>query len=173
MKFSQVKTVEFIPQVSPQTADDKIRRIPICNETNEATEWFMSSISSVFMPANYRRPIEEDSGPANNDLKSIGTALSYGNLSLAQNALHTLEQSWSARSISDGVQPFGRNMNANANYQNLTRAIQSGDLSAAQQAFTNLESALKNHKVDEQSGSSAGKASSLSAKDGIALNALA
>jgi outer membrane protein assembly factor BamD (BamD/ComL family) len=40
-------------------------------------------------------------------------------------------------------QPFGKNSQANTAYQNLTSALQSGNLSTAQQAFASLQNDLK------------------------------
>jgi hypothetical protein len=71
------------------------------------------------------------SGLATQDLRSIGSALQTGNLSSALSKLTSIQTS-----------SFADNTQASSAYQNLVEALQSGNLLAAQQAYTALNGYL-------------------------------
>ncbi|HTI98832.1 MAG TPA: hypothetical protein VL527_08000, partial [Dongiaceae bacterium] len=105
----------------------------------------MSSISSISSSTNLYQP-NNDFAKRFQDFKALGTALQSGDLSSAQSALANLQQTVSGNSstsTTSASQPFGKNSQANSDFQTLTSALQSGDLSGAQQAFTSLQSDLK------------------------------
>ena len=83
------------------------------------------------------------------DFQAIGTALQSGNLASAQGALNSFQQYLQANSPASSAQspssaqPFGKNGQANNDYQNLVSALQSGNLTSAQQAYSSLQTDLK------------------------------
>ena len=81
--------------------------------------------------------------------KAIGTALQAGNLAGAKNAVSSFDQALHVASATPPTQPFGKNTQANIDYQNLTSDLQTGNLSSAQNAFVSLQndltSASKSH----------------------------
>ena len=108
----------------------------------------MSSISSVnaatepsqtTTPSGFRQIVE--------GIEVIGRALQSGDVSSAKNALTALQQALQASAQSSlqnaTSQLFGKNSQANTDYKNLTHALQSGDLSTAQQAYASLQNDLK------------------------------
>lgn len=76
-------------------------------------------------------PIQTSAGQSTANLQDVHSALQSGNLSSALSELTSLQTS-----------SFGSNSQANAAYQSLVTALQSGDSSTAQQAFAVLEAAL-------------------------------
>jgi len=108
----------------------------------------MSSISSVNSTANPTPPANQANfAQVVKNFQAIGSALQSGNLSSAQSALAAFQKALPANSQANAQtatdQPFGKNTQANTAYQNLTSALQSGNLSTAQQAFASLQNDLK------------------------------
>lgn len=119
------------------------------------------SISGVTSTANlnqaaYTSPFAQ----AKQDMQALGTALSSGNLSDAQNAFAQLQQnlpSSSSTSTSQNTDSVGQAI------QNIGSALQSGNITDAQQAFAKLQSATKgagkghhhHHKAGASQGGSA------------------
>jgi hypothetical protein len=104
----------------------------------------MNSISSVSATTTpYQPSSQADFSTSIQDFNAIGSALQSGDLSNAQTAVATFQQSLQANSQTSTDQPFGKNSKANNDFQSLTRAIQSGDVAAAQKAFSNLQTDLK------------------------------
>ena len=85
------------------------------------------------------------------NFQAIGSALASGDVATAQTALASFQQALqgnpqgsaqgSAQKASS--QPFGKDSQANTDYQNLTSALQSGNLSTAQKAYASLQNDLK------------------------------
>lgn len=104
----------------------------------------MSSISDVTSTTNsYETTNQSSLAQFIQDLNSIGTALQSGNVSAAQTALTTFQQDFTDNSQTSANQPFGRNSQANKDYQSMVSALNSGDVSDAQKAFANLQNDLK------------------------------
>lgn len=131
----------------------------------------MSSISSVTSATNLYQP-SNDFAKRFQDFKALGTALQSGDLSSAQSALANFQQTVSGNastSTTAASQPFGKNSQANSDFQTLTSALQSGDMTGAQQAFTSLQSDLKaahkghHHHHDQDGGSTSAPSASSSA----------
>ena len=74
---------------------------------------------------------------------AVGSALQSGDLATAQSALTTFQQALPGSSSTSASQPFGKNSQANTDYQSLTSSLQSGNLAGAQKAFTSLQKDLK------------------------------
>jgi hypothetical protein len=116
----------------------------------------MSSISSVSsstspnvtQPAN-RNPFAQ----IGSDFLAIGSALQSGTLTDAQNALATFQQSVSNNLQNTATQLFSGNSQASTAYQNLVNALNSGDSSGAQQAYSNLLATLKNSSSTQATSS--------------------
>lgn len=117
----------------------------------------MSSISSVSSTTNPYQPTAQNSmSQVLQDFNAVGSALQSGNVSTAQSALAAFQQDLQSNSQTSANQPFGKNTQANTNYQSLTTALQSGDLSAAQKAFASIQTDLKaSHKGHHHHGSGA------------------
>jgi outer membrane protein assembly factor BamD (BamD/ComL family) len=109
----------------------------------------MSSISSVNSTTNPNQTTNQQSGYTQiaQNFQAIGSSLQSGDLSSAQSALAALQQALQGNSQSNSQtsssQPFGKNSQANKDYQNLTSALQSGNLSTAQKAYASLQNDLK------------------------------
>ena len=106
---------------------------------------FMSSISSVSSATTpYNQTTNQGGfGQLVQNFNAIGSALQSGDLSTAQSALTTFQQSLQGGSQTTASQPFGKNSQANTDYQSLTSSLQSGDLAGAQKAFASLQNDLK------------------------------
>ncbi|MCE0482884.1 MAG: hypothetical protein LV479_01445 [Methylacidiphilales bacterium] len=121
----------------------------------------MNTISSISSATNlYQTSTQNGASSVFQDLKSLGTALQSGDLSGAQSALATFQQDLQGTSQGNSStstsQPFGTNNKANADFQTLSNALQSGNLSTAQQAFSSLQADLKSgHKGHHHHASSA------------------
>jgi hypothetical protein len=108
----------------------------------------MSNISSV-NAADNPSPAPNPNGFAQivKSFQAIGSALQSGDVATAQSALTSFQQALQgnapANSQAATTQPFGKNSQANTDYQNLTSALKSGNLSTAQQAFSSLQNDLK------------------------------
>ena len=119
----------------------------------------VSAISSVTNPsqAAYTSPFAQ----ARQDMQALGTALSSGSLSDAQQAYSQLQQNLPSGGSAQGSQ---NSDSPGAALQSLGSALQSGNISDAQQAFAKLQSAKgagkghhHHHKGgDTQAGKSAG-----------------
>lgn len=104
----------------------------------------MSAISSLSPSTNtYATSSQNGLAQFIQDFNAIGSALQSGDVSGAQSALTTFQQSLPGSSTASANQPFGKNSQANTDYQNLTSALQSGHLSGAQQAFASLQKDLQ------------------------------
>jgi hypothetical protein len=82
------------------------------------------------------------------DFKALANALHSGNLTTAQSSFATWQQDFQANGSTNTqttqqTQPFGSNSQANTDFQALSSALQSGDLSSAQQAFASLQQDLQ------------------------------
>ena len=108
----------------------------------------MSSISSV-NSATTPIPTTNQNSFAQivKSFQAIGSALQSGDVATAQTALTNFQQALQGNSQANSQaatsQPFGKNTQANSDYQNLTSALKSGNLSTAQQAFSSLQNDLK------------------------------
>jgi hypothetical protein len=108
----------------------------------------MSSISSV-NSATTPIPTTNQNGFAQiaKSFQAIGSALQSGDVATAQTALTNFQQALQGMSQANSQaatnQPFGKNSQANTDYQNLTSALKSGDLSTAQKAYASLQNDLK------------------------------
>jgi hypothetical protein len=108
----------------------------------------MSSISSVDSTPNPPQTANQ-SGFAQiaKSFQAIGSALQSGDVSSAQSALAAFQQALQGNSQSNPQtatnQPFGKNSQANTDYQNLTSALQSGNLANAQKAYASLQNDLQ------------------------------
>lgn len=102
-----------------------------------------SSTSTLDQTANQSSAVSELA----QNFQAIGSALQSGNISTAQSALSGFQQSLQGNSqgstSSSASPPFGKNGQANADYQNLTTALKSGNLSTAQKAYASLKDDLK------------------------------
>jgi hypothetical protein len=82
------------------------------------------------------------------DFRSLDSALQSGDLSSAQNAFATWQQSLpssvapNSSLTTQQTGPFGQNSKANSDYQALGSALQSGDVAGAQKAFASLKQDL-------------------------------
>lgn len=109
----------------------------------------MNSISSInSATSSSRTAAHQRFAQVAKNFHAIGTALQAGDVSSAQSALKSFQQAVQTNSQSSSQQtatnqPFGKNSQANGDYQTLTTALQSGNLSTAQQAFTSLQTDLK------------------------------
>jgi DNA-binding FadR family transcriptional regulator len=95
------------------------------------TDLRTSPAPSSSAPKQTSAPSQTGSGNSADDLQGVGSALKSGNLLSALSALTSIQTS-----------SFGGNGQANAAYQSLVTALQSGNSSAAQQAFADLEAVL-------------------------------
>lgn len=106
----------------------------------------ISSVSSTTNPYAYQTTSQNSFSQIAQDFQAVGSALQSGDLSAAQSALTTFQQALqgsSSQSSNTNSQPFGKNSSANTDFQNLTSALQSGNLSGAQKAFASLQTDLK------------------------------
>ena len=108
----------------------------------------VGSISGVnSSPSAYPTTSQNGFGQIVANFQAIGSALQSGNVASAQCALTAFQQalqgSFQANSPTAATQPFGKNSQANTDFQNLTSALQSGNLSSAQQAYASLQNDLK------------------------------
>jgi len=108
----------------------------------------MSNISSVNSANNPIQPPNQDGfAQIVKSFQAIGSALQTGDVATAQSALTSFQQALQgnapANSQAATSQPFGKNSQANTDYQNLTSALKSGNLTTAQQAFSSLQNDLK------------------------------
>ena len=83
--------------------------------------------------------------------KSLAQALQSGDLQGAQQAFATIQSAWSARTdttqTSQNTQPTnGSNSTVQDAFNSLGKALQSGDLQGAQQAFGTLQSTFAAHR---------------------------
>jgi ribosomal protein S20 len=104
----------------------------------------MSSISGVSPVTNpYQTNDQAGYGQMVQNFNAIGSALQSGDLTTAQSALTAFQQALPGSSSTSTSQPFGKNSQANTDYQSLTSSLKSGDLASAQKAFTSLQKDLK------------------------------
>jgi hypothetical protein len=105
-----------------------------------------SPASAVTSPPTHTHANEIVAAKITYGLGVIGSKLKSGNLSAAQTAFSTYQQSV------EGNSPFGMNSQANTDYQNLMADLQSGDLSAAQKDFVRLQTDLQPEKDSTKIG---------------------
>jgi len=111
----------------------------------------MSTISSVSSTSDPTQTSSQgnqsDIAQLTKNFQAIGGALQSGDVSTAQEALAALQQAMQGGSQSNSQtsssQPFGKNTQANTDYQSLTSALQSGNVSDAQKAYASLQDDLK------------------------------
>jgi hypothetical protein len=106
----------------------------------------VSSVSSVTNPS--QNTIQSWYQQQYQDFNSLASALQSGNLSGAQIAFTAWQRDLQSIVPSNlqaafQNQPFGSNSQANSDFQALSSALQSGDVSAAQQAFASLKQDLQ------------------------------
>ena len=99
------------------------------------------SITSVSSATHARSPSVHEADLAQH-FKAIGTALQSGNLAGAKNAVSSFDQALQVASAASPAQPFGKNSQANTDYQNLTSDLQTGNLASAQKDFASLQNDL-------------------------------
>ena len=112
----------------------------------------ISGITSVTNPNQtaYTSPFAQ----AKQDMQALGTALSSGNLSDAQQAYAQLQQNLPAGATSQGSQ---NNDSTSGTLQSIGSSLQSGNISDAQQAFAKLQGmkgAGKGHHHHHKGGGS-------------------
>jgi hypothetical protein len=113
------------------------------------------TVSSVFSATSLYQPENQALFQQQaQDFNTLASALQSGNLSTAQSAFTSWQQDLTSiappnQQSTQQSQPFGSNSQANSDFQSLSSALQSGDISSAQQAFANL-------KQDLQSSGSSG-----------------
>jgi len=113
------------------------------------------------------------------DFEAVGTALQAGDLLTAKTAFTSFQKALQASEVS-ATQPFGQNSQANADYANLTKDLQTGDVANAQKAFASLHHDLKSihtaHRAHHTyanaagAGSSSASASIAKAVNGVTSN---
>jgi hypothetical protein len=82
--------------------------------------------------------------PVASDIKALQSALSQGNITVAQAAFATLQAALSSiPQTSSQAQQFTQNTQAGQAYDALRTALQKGNLSAAQSAYSAVQSSLK------------------------------
>jgi hypothetical protein len=131
------------------------------------------SISGVTSTANlnqaaYTSPFAQ----AKQDMQALGTALSSGNLSDAQNAFAQLQQNLPA---SSGTTTSQNSDSPGQAIQNIGSALQSGNITDAQQAFAKLQAATKgagkgHHHHHKAGASQGGGATAAASKAGTTQN---
>ena len=65
--------------------------------------------------------------------------------------MSNFEQAMQGASPTAITQPFGKNAQANNDFQNLTSDLQTGDLTSAQKAFASLQNDLKTASISAKS----------------------
>jgi hypothetical protein len=104
----------------------------------------MSAIASVPSAASpYPTASRSGLGAIGKDFHAVGKALQSGDVPSATNALAALQQKVQDQFQTSANQPFGNNSQANTDYQSLVGALQIGNLSTAQKAFSRLETDLE------------------------------
>lgn len=103
----------------------------------------VSSATSLYPPENQALFQQQAQ-----DFNTLASALQSGNLSTAQSAFTSWQQDLTSiappnQQSTQQSQPFGSNSQANSDFQSLSSALQSGDISSAQQAFANLKQDLQ------------------------------
>jgi hypothetical protein len=103
----------------------------------------VSSATSLYQPENQALFQQQAQ-----DFNTLASALQSGNLSTAQSAFTSWQQDLTSiappnQQSTQQSQPFGSNSQANSDFQSLSSALQSGDISSAQQAFANLKQDLQ------------------------------
>jgi hypothetical protein len=97
----------------------------------------ISGVSSASSAEIYQIADSGNSGVSTpQNLSALSGALESGDLSQAQSALTALSVSGTS------VQPFGNNVEADSDYDSVVGAVDSGNFSAAEVAFSNLQTAL-------------------------------
>jgi hypothetical protein len=113
----------------------------------------MSAIASVPLTASlYPRAPQSGLGPIGRDFQAVGKALQAGDAPSAATALASLQQNMQVHFQTTASQPFGDNSQANTDYQNLVGALQTGNLSTAQKAFSRLETDLQINPIPISNG---------------------
>jgi hypothetical protein len=100
------------------------------------------SISSVASATSHQAVELNQVNQAAKSFNAIGSALQSGDILNAQSALTTFQQALQNSTQAIEKQPFGKNAQANIDYQSLTSDLQSGNLAGAQKAFTSLQNDL-------------------------------
>jgi hypothetical protein len=107
------------------------------------------TVSSVFSATSLYQPENQALFQQQaQDFNTLASALQSGNLSTAQSAFTSWQQDLTSiappnQQSTQQSQPFGSNSQANSDFQSLSSALQSGDISSAQQAFANLKQDLQ------------------------------
>ena len=95
------------------------------------------NVTSIVNP--YRQISLNAANPSQSNLQSLASALQSGNLTAAQNAFATFEQSFSASNSQQGSSQSGQSSPVNSDIQTLSSALKSGNLTSAQSAFLQLQ----------------------------------
>jgi hypothetical protein len=107
------------------------------------------------------------------DFKSLEQALQAGNLAGAQQAFATLQQDspWVSRAVSGSATGnAGASAGAASPLQALSKALQAGDITAAQQAFSALQQAGKHHGHHHHASNAANGSSASTASASVGSN---
>jgi len=137
------------PQIYPKLlcpASD--RKVAVAKTMMNASGTHMSSISSVHSATEPSQvAIQSGVRKIAEGFDAIGSALQSGDVALAKSAMTALQQALQDSAQSSlqtaASQPISKNSQASSDYKALTKALQSGDLSTAQQAYASLQQDLK------------------------------
>ncbi|MGA2244453.1 MAG: hypothetical protein ABSH48_05585 [Verrucomicrobiota bacterium] len=100
----------------------------------------MSSISSLSpTTSTYNGMNQTGVSPLIQDFNALGSALKTGDLTTAKSALADFQKVLQSSMQTSASQPFGKNSQANTDFQSLTSDLQSGNLAGAQKAFSSLQ----------------------------------
>jgi DNA-binding FadR family transcriptional regulator len=109
----------------------------------------MSSLS-VNSVNSYSQTYQNKVQQQQQDFQALGSALQSGNLSGAQTAFAALQQQLQSQSAQTTQQPSSSNSSSSnpvsSDFQTLSNALQSGNLSDAQNAFAQLQSDLQTQR---------------------------
>ena len=107
----------------------------------------VASVDSATSPYQTRPAysVVEQSGPVQlaRSVQAIGSALPPSHLPAVQKTLTSLQQNLPLGLLLSVGQPSGSNNQANTDYQSLRNALFSGNLAAAQKAYSRLQSDLE------------------------------
>jgi hypothetical protein len=96
------------------------------------------NVTSIVNP--YRQYSLSSANPSQSNLQSLSSALQSGNLTAAQNAFASFEQSFSSSNSQQAPSSQSSQSNPVTNdIQTLSSALNSGNLTSAQQAFAQLQ----------------------------------
>ena len=105
------------------------------------------NVTSIVNP--YRQYSLSSANPSQSSLQSLSSALQSGNLTAAQNAFASFEQSFSGSNSQQTSSQSGQSNPVTNDIQSLSSALNTGNLTSAQQAFVQLQ---KDMQAQQSSG---------------------